>query len=302
LAKILVERKVTRAMKEIRIHGRGGQGNVAAAEILSVAAFADGRYAQAFPAFGAERTGAPVQAFVRLGDEPIRVRSQVYNPDYVIVQDSTLLSVVDVVRGLKPGGTLLLNVEKGTEQIELDTDATVFGINATDIAIDLIGRPVPNTTLLGAFAALSGEVSLEAMQNSVRERFGGKPGAANARAVAYAYEVIKAGGCNLRVIKSNGTTRDAGSKVLHVNTHAFMASPGTSLNYMTGTWRSNRPVFKQEKCTGCGICLVYCPEGVIYKTDKKKYGCDFDYCKGCGICAEECPVDDIDMVKEEASK
>lgn len=272
---------------------------MAAAEMLSVAAFADGRYAQAFPAFGAERTGAPVQAFVRLGDEPIRIRSQVYTPDYVIVQDVTLLSAVDVLKGLKPDGTVLINVEKGTEELALDTGARVYAINATEIALEVIGRPVPNTTLLGAFAAISGEVSVDALQESVRQRFSGKPGEANARAVAQAYEFIKSGGGNIAIKSGSGSRLGPAARPVIGNTRASIASPGTSLAYKTGTWRTFRPLFKQEKCSGCGLCVVYCPEGVVFKLEKKKYDVDYDYCKGCGICAEECPVNDIEMGKEE---
>lgn len=99
-------------MREIRIHGRGGQGSVTATELLAVAAFEDGKYSQAFPAFGVERRGAPVMAFVRLNDKPIRLRSQIYEPDYVIVQDATLVDVVNVAAGARQDGIILINTEK----------------------------------------------------------------------------------------------------------------------------------------------------------------------------------------------
>ena len=112
-------------MIEIRIHGRGGQGNVSAAELLSVAAFKDGKFAQAFPSFGAERIGAPVMAFVRIDDKKIRTREDVRTPDYLIVQDSFLMETVPVLDGLKPDGMILVNSEKKPEELQLKTTATV---------------------------------------------------------------------------------------------------------------------------------------------------------------------------------
>jgi len=175
-------------MKEIRIHGRGGQGSVTAAELLAIAAFEDGRYSQAFPAFGVERRGAPVMAFVRLSDQTIRLRSQVYNPDYVIVQDATLIEAVDVASGLKPDGMILVNTEHSSEDLALETEATVRTIDATRIALDIIGKPIMNTVMLGAFAGASREVKAESIKHAVRDRFPGPVGEKNADAVQHAYD------------------------------------------------------------------------------------------------------------------
>jgi pyruvate ferredoxin oxidoreductase gamma subunit len=177
-------------MKEIRIHGRGGQGSVTAAELLAVAAFADGRFSQAFPAFGVERRGAPVQAFTRISDEPVRIRSQVYEPDYVIVQDATLLEVVDVASGIKEEGIILINSEFSPDTLELDTKAKIMTVDATKVALDIIGRPIVNTVLLGAFAGATGEIRPESIENAVKERFPGKVGEKNAEAIQKAYEII----------------------------------------------------------------------------------------------------------------
>jgi pyruvate ferredoxin oxidoreductase gamma subunit len=179
-------------MKEIRIHGRGGQGSVTAAELLAVAAFEDGKFSQAFPAFGVERRGAPVTAFVRLSDKPIRLRSQIYEPDYVIVQDATLVDVVDVAGGAKPGGFILINTEKSPESFNLNTKATVRTLDATKVAMDIIGKPIVNTTLIGAFAGVTGEIKPESIQNAVRERFPGKVGEKNAEAIKAAYDMMEA--------------------------------------------------------------------------------------------------------------
>ncbi|MCX9073601.1 MAG: pyruvate ferredoxin oxidoreductase subunit gamma [Candidatus Methanoperedens sp.] len=173
-------------MKEIRIHGRGGQGSVTAAELLAVAAFDDGKYSQAFPAFG-----APVMAFVRLDNKPIRLRSQIYEPDYVIVQDATLVDVVDVGRGAKPDGIILINTEKKPEDFKLETTAAIKTLDATKLAMDFIGKPIVNTTLIGAFAGVSGLIRPESIKNAVIERFPGKVGERNAQAIQAAYDLME---------------------------------------------------------------------------------------------------------------
>jgi pyruvate ferredoxin oxidoreductase gamma subunit len=179
-----------RLLKEIRIHGRGGQGSVTAAEIIAVAGFEDKKYSQAFPAFGVERRGAPVMAFVRIADQPIRVRSQVYNPDYVLVQDVTLLDVVDVAAGLKPDGKIIINTDRPKEKLKLKTDAQVVTIDATKIAMEILGRPIVNTIMLGAFCGATGQVSLDSMNAAVSERFKGELGRKNLAAIKEAYERV----------------------------------------------------------------------------------------------------------------
>ncbi len=178
-------------MIEIRIHGRGGQGSVTAAELLAVAAFDDGREAQAFPAFGVERRGAPVLAFCRIDSKPIRIRSQIYEPDYVIVQDPTLMETVDVLAGLKPEGTVLINTEHSASDLKLDTTARVVTCPATQIALKALGRPIMNTAIMGAFSGISGAISFEAIERSIRHRFPGEMGDKNVQAARKAYELTK---------------------------------------------------------------------------------------------------------------
>jgi pyruvate ferredoxin oxidoreductase gamma subunit len=180
-------------MKEIRVHGRGGQGSVTAAELLAIAAFSDGKFSQAFPAFGVERRGAPVQAFTRIGDKPIRLRSQIYEPDYVIVQDPTLIDVVDVASGMDENGIVIINSDFNPEDFNLDTDAKIMTVDATKIALDIIGRPIVNTILLGAFAGATDEINPESIKEAVKERFPGKIGDKNAEAVQKAYDMIREG-------------------------------------------------------------------------------------------------------------
>ena len=174
-------------MIEIRFHGRGGQGAVTAAEILAKAAFEDGKYCQAFPFFGAERKGAPVMAFTRIHDKPIRRRYQVYNPDHVLVLDATLLEAVDVLSGLKTGGKVIVNSK---DDLELSV-AEVHTIDATGIALDVLGVPIVNTVMLGSFAKVIGGVSLDSIIKIIKETFPGKIGEKNAEAAKIAFEKVK---------------------------------------------------------------------------------------------------------------
>lgn len=180
-------------MFAVRIHGRGGQGTVTAAELLSVAAFDEGRHAQAFPTFGSERTGAPVVSFCRIDDRAIRLREPITDPDALVVQDPTLLHQVDLFAGLRPEGFLLVNTSRTLEELGLEelvarlTPAHVATVPATEIAREHLGRPLPSAALLGGFAALTGQVSLGAVCDAIRARFPGTVGDGNARAAEVAH-------------------------------------------------------------------------------------------------------------------
>jgi pyruvate ferredoxin oxidoreductase gamma subunit len=177
-------------LRELRIHGRGGQGSVTAAELIAFAAFEGGVYAQAFPAFGVERRGAPVQAFVRFSDAKIRLRSQVYEPDYIIVQDPTLIGDVDVFMGMKSGGIAIINTEKPDFDSNVPEGVKVYAIDATTIALEELGVPITNTTLMGAFAAATGEIKLESLEHALRNRFSGSMADKNVKAAARAYNLV----------------------------------------------------------------------------------------------------------------
>ena len=177
-------------MFQIRIHGRGGQGVVTAAELLSVAAFLDGAHAQAFPSFGSERTGAPVVAFCRIDERPVRVREPIVAPDALIVQDPTLLHQVDVFSGLRPGGLVLLNSTRTPEELGL-AELRVICVPATGLAREHLGKPLPNAALLGAFAAVTGVVTLDSVATAIRERFATAPAEANVRAAQAAFALAK---------------------------------------------------------------------------------------------------------------
>lgn len=184
-------------MLQIRIHGRGGQGVVTAAEMLSIAAFAQGRHAQAFPSFGSERTGAPVIAYCRIADQPIRLREPIVAPDVLIVQDPTLLHQVDVFQGLKPDGFVLINSKKTFPELGLaDIEARfrherLTTVPATEMALKHLGRPLPNAVLLGGFAALSGLITLDAVAHAIRDKFAGRVAEGNIAAAAEAFAYIQ---------------------------------------------------------------------------------------------------------------
>lgn len=184
-------------MFQVRIHGRGGQGVVTAAELLSVAAFDEGSHAQAFPTFGSERTGAPVVAFCRIDDRPIRTREPISEPDALIIQDPTLLHQVELFAGLDPDAYILLNSERGFDELGLGEfvkgfrEERLLTVPATALAREHLGRPMPNSVMLGGFAALCELVSVDSVAKALAERFPGKVGEANGVAARAAHEYVR---------------------------------------------------------------------------------------------------------------
>ncbi|HET7691129.1 MAG TPA: 2-oxoacid:acceptor oxidoreductase family protein [Nocardioidaceae bacterium] len=182
-------------MFEIRIHGRGGQGVVTAAELLSVAAFEEGRHAQAFPTFGSERMGAPVTSFCRIDDRPIRRREPVTHPDALVVQDPTLLHQIAVFEGFKEDGYLLVNTSRSFAELGIEEVTAglqhACAVPATDLAREHLGKPLPNAALLGGLAALTGIVSIESVEAAIRGRFAGDTATRNASAARAAYDAVQ---------------------------------------------------------------------------------------------------------------
>jgi pyruvate ferredoxin oxidoreductase gamma subunit len=178
---------------QVRIHGRGGQGVVTAAEMLSVAAFREGRHAQAFPSFGSERMGAPVVAFCRIDDREIRLREPVMQPDALIIQDPTLLHQVDVFGGLVSKGYVLINTTRTFDDLglkELTQKFKFCAVPATDLALKHVGRPLPNAALLGGFAAISGRITLESVAAAIRDKFAGAVAEGNVAAASEAFQYV----------------------------------------------------------------------------------------------------------------
>ena len=267
-------------MIEIRFHGRGGQGAVTASRVLAIAAFLEGHHSQSIPMYGTERRGAPVTAFVRIGEKSRMIRSLVHEPDYVVILDPLLRNTVNVTEGLKPGGTIIINSAAKPEEIEFTSEYKVATVDATKVALETIGRPITNTAILGAFAKATGEVKLESLIKAVKTEMSGRMSDTNIKAVEQAY--------NSTLVGKNKVVKEL-KKVAQ--------APANS----RADWRTFRPVVEAAKCTGCQICWTFCPEHSIDMVEKKSI-INYTYCKGCGICAEECPVKAITMVMESEKK
>jgi pyruvate ferredoxin oxidoreductase gamma subunit len=183
-------------MFQVRIHGRGGQGVVTAAEILSIAAFLEGKHAQAFPTFGSERMGAPVAAFCRIDDHPIRLREPVVAPDALIIQDATLLHRVPLFDGLADSGYVLINSTQALEELAInESGKPLLAVRcailpATRIGLQFIGRPIPNAALLGGFVALTRVLSIDSVAEAIKNKFPGAMGEKNVAAAGAAYELV----------------------------------------------------------------------------------------------------------------
>jgi len=181
-------------MFQVRIHGRGGQGVVSAAEMLSIAAFREGKYAQAFPSFGSERMGAPVISFCRMDDSEIRLREPIQEPDALIIQDVTLLHSVDVFGGVKDDGYILINSTRSFQELGIADfvsgfpDHHICDIGATELALKHVKRAVPNAALLGGFAAITGQLHMDSVEAAIMEKFPGAIGEDNVAAAREAYD------------------------------------------------------------------------------------------------------------------
>jgi 2-oxoisovalerate ferredoxin oxidoreductase gamma subunit len=178
---------------EVRFHGRGGQGVVTSTRILADAALREGKYIQAFPEFGPERSGAPVKGFTRISDEKFTIKSAVYEPDIVAVIDPTLLKLVPVTEGLKVDGSLIINSteEPAVIKRELGVQGTVCAVDATTIALETLGLPIANTAILGALVKTTDVVSIDALYSALKETFKGAIGDKNVSAVKRSYEEVK---------------------------------------------------------------------------------------------------------------
>jgi len=181
-------------LMEVRWHGRGGQGIVSVSRLLADAALLDRKHVQSFPEFGPERSGAPVRGFTRISDEPISIHSQIYNPNIVVVVDPTLLGA-NVASGLTRDGIIIANSERAPEDLKKvlsANNARVYSVNARRIALDILGRPIYNTAMLGALLKVAPLTSFESVSKVVRARFPGTLGEKNVEAVKRANEEVVA--------------------------------------------------------------------------------------------------------------
>jgi pyruvate ferredoxin oxidoreductase gamma subunit len=184
-------------MTEVRLHGRGGQGVVSASRLIAEAAILEGKYVQAFPEFGAERSGAPIAAYSRLSDEPIEIHSFIYNPDVVVVVDRSMAASPNTAAGLEKGGSFISNFDGSPVELRaklgLGSDVKVFAVDATGLALKSIGRDFPNTPMMGALVKATGIVTIESMSKALSSKFKGAVAASNAEALRLGYEGVKAG-------------------------------------------------------------------------------------------------------------
>ena len=178
-------------MTQIRINGRGGQGVVTAAELIAIAAFKRGKQAQAFPSFGVERTGAPVESFVRIDDKPIITREQVYRPDILIIQDASLLDNADIIAGADKKTIAIINTAKNKTDLKINIpQANIYTIDATKIALEIIGKNIVNTVILGVFAKITGLIDLPSLRQAIQKKFSGRQDLIdkNIKAIEQAYQ------------------------------------------------------------------------------------------------------------------
>ena len=295
-------------MLEIRWHGRGGQGAITVSKILALAALRSGKYAQAFPEYGPERSGAPVRAYNRLDDRPIVLHSGVYAPHRVAVLDETLLEAEDVCEGLATDGVLVINTTRSPEAIREQTGypGRIVCVDAAAIAEET-GSRFANVPLLGALASTLDFIKLPTLEGALQTFLGKR----RPEVVAINLEALRRGyheTVALEAVASDTLPprpRTEGSQALppyYALPIGGVITPEIRWFPKTGGWRNERPVFNEALCVNCLLCWAHCPEPAIVVHDRLMEGFNYDYCKGCGICVAMCPTGALTMVPEGAAE
>lgn len=293
-------------MGEIRIHGRGGQGTVLAAEILANAFVSGGKYASVFPSFGVERRGSAVMAFARFGEIPIRERTRVYRPDTLLMLDQASTENSAYYEGFKNGGTVIANTVHFQNIIDMDLKQQLLGtVDGVAIALEEIGLAVTNTCMLGAYARVTELVQLDDLKKALALYFDGQVLQRNIRSLERGYQDVKI----MRFPKQEAAPdmRKAGLDPAVIapppNAGPFESAWDDTdqkmISAKTGEWRYRRPELIKSACRKCGWCSIYCPVGCMKMGHDAYYHRDLNYCKGCGVCANECPALAIKMKAEE---
>lgn len=257
-----------------------------ASRILAEAGYFDGKYSQAIPMYGTERRGAPLTAYLRFDDIRVRERELVHEPDIVIVLDPLISRRQSVADGLKKGGLLILNYPQPPQEVTVAGDFNVTTVDATKIALETLGRPITNTSILGAFSKVVGMPKLESIEKAILHSFPGKIGEMNVAAVRKSYEMVPP---PIPAKKLDKPVKEEVS--LQVGGFGVLKS--------VAEWRVFTPHINLDKCTGCRSCWLFCPETAINLVNNKPE-IEYDKCKGCGICVNECPVKAIEFKRESA--
>lgn len=295
-------------MREIRWHGRGGQGAKSISQLLAAAMLRAGFQVQAFPEYGPERSGAPLQAYTRYSTRPIRLHCGVTEPDSVVVLDDSLIGEIDVVSGLKAGGLLLVNTTRAAADIAERTgySGPITTLDAGALAAQAGGHH-GNVVMVGALAALEGKPGIEELTYALDDTFEGKISeealAANHRALDSGFR--QAEGSNR--FESPGAIHGTGVPATRLRSYRELPIGGVlpfgqAEHPRTGNWRTEvKPRVAVDRCVNCLLCWVNCPDSAIVLHGTEFYGFDHDYCKGCELCAEVCPTGAIEMVPERES-
>lgn len=282
-------------MKEIRWHGRGGQGAKSMSQVLAEAWLKEGEYVQAFPEYGPERSGAPVTAYTRADQQPIRIHHAIRSPDLVVVIDPSLLGEVPLTAGLKPEGVLLVNSHEvaATLARRLGIGQRVLTLSAEALARAAGGR-YANVVMLGAVARVLGAPSLASLEEVIAEKLPAEALEANLRSLLAGYESTPSEASGLPV---SPPPVAAGPPLSRLPGGVLVAE--TALHPKTGSWRTGqKPVVNLGSCIDCLLCWVYCPDDAIITDGRVLLGFNYGYCKACELCVKACPSGAITMVPE----
>lgn len=246
-------------------------------------------------------------AFTRIDDKKIYRKTQVLEPDFVVVLDESLIEGVNVVEGLKKGGMVIVNTARKPEEVDVGIDVKLATVDATTVALEVLKQPATNSAILGAIAKAAGLVKIESVEKGIiqvfGDRLGPKVGELNAKAARVAYDRTVIGESHghrqLKTAKKwlpDVNEMPLGAASIPMKTDAGLVGPGSFVENRTGSWKVFKPEYDKEKCNMCNFCWFYCPEGCIYRRGELMEF-DMEYCKGCGICANECPQEAIKMVR-----
>jgi pyruvate ferredoxin oxidoreductase gamma subunit len=292
----------------VRFHGRGGHGVKTASRILGTAGFLNGLQAQDCPVYGAERRGAPVAAYTRLDEQPIRERGVILRPDLILIADETLLSdpAAGALAGAESAAAVVINsAASGAALAERHRiPAAVVTLDLTALAAELLGRGRALSAPLGAAAcALSGRIAADVLARAVREELGQLHLSEavieqNVEAARRVYAAVSAAPACGHAAQERASPVVSLAPLPGLQGVPVICAPGNSPARHTGAWRFTRPVLDRDVCTRCGLCVVLCPDGAL-RLDAAGYPIiDYDHCKGCMICGQECPVHGIGEEKE----